>query len=237
MVLFLLSAGCGPSPAEHALEAAAPAEFAGWRAARAASEAARRNVEPTLLEACRQAQEELAAAKRMGQDLDALTNALKAARGFLYAMRYLENPPFDRRWEIREQVAQFSDATRSLYAELDALEQKSDLYEPADLLAIRDLLEPPPEVSDSSGPEAQARAEKAVDTLEAMVDAGLLEFESLIAGDAPVWAALSATETDAVLALEAAEEAGREALARLMLAAPAAWTAFEAAARADSGQK
>ena len=90
LVFLLLLAGCGPRLAEQALEAAAPAEYAAWRAAELAAEAARRKVDPTVLEKRHEAGEQLAVlepqAEQVIRESSTLARAAEAAAAYSDAM-------------------------------------------------------------------------------------------------------------------------------------------------------
>ena len=256
-VVFLLwSGGCGPSPAEQALEAAAPAEYAAWRAAELATEAARWKVEPAELEKRHQAGEQLAVlepqAEQLIRESSALARAAEAAAAYSDAMWAAENARLRvvnaRDHEVLNQSGHYVEKLDRLIVATEVWAETYETiltdisipkllnpfeFQAADMDKLIEALNRQEAVRrrtapGMTGPEAQAAAQEVVDVLVALTNEALAQTESVATARDAAREAWEAVGSDAVLIFEASELAGQEAMDRLKMAAPAAWAAFEA---------
>ena len=240
------------------MEAAAPAEYAAWRAAELAAEAARRKVDPTVLEKRHEAGEQLAVlepqAEQVIRESSTLARAAEAAAAYSDAMWAAEkarlsvvNGPAHE--VLNKSGPEYVEALDRLIAATEAWIKAhqtilTDIsipklldpfgFQTADVDRLIEALNRQEAVRrrtapQMTGPEAQSAAQDIVDVLVALTNEALAQTESVAAARDAAREAWEVAGSDAVLIFEASELAEQEAVERLKMAAPAAWAAFEAA--------
>lgn len=244
------------------MEAAAPAEYAAWRAAELAADAAHRKVDPAVLAKRREAGEQLAVlephAEQAIKESSALARATEAAAAYSDAMWAAENARLHvvngpASEVLRKSGPEYVEALDRLIAATEAwIEAQETIltdisiprlldpfgFQTADVDRLIEALNRQEAVRrrtapENTGPEAQAATQEVVDVLVGVTNEALAQTESVAAARDAAREAWEVAGPDAVLILEASELAEQEAVGRLKVAAPAAWAAFEAASLAE----
>ena len=230
-VALVLVTACGAnrSPAESALEAAAPVEFAAWRAAGAALELARQEAGQEALAARADASTALARAEDEVAHAISLRNEATlvrpAAAAYLEAKKAWEDA--GAAFKAAELLGSVGDGLRALNAQIEALARVMATAE-----AALDTLDPAGSLAET----AEAKGVDPADLLGAEAEAAVARADFALRAEAEASSAAMAAQrtwkiagSATVQAFEAAERVEVDARSRLQQAAPAAWEAYVAA--------
>lgn len=233
-------------------------EYASWRAAQSAAEAAHRKLDPAVLAKRREAGEQLAVleplAERAIQESSALARAAEAATAYSDAMWTAENARLrvangPANAVLSKSGPEYVEALDRLIAATGAWVEAQETiladisiprlldpfrFEIAEMDRLTEALARHQVVTErtrpqTTGPEVQASLQDLVEVLVALTNEALAQTASAAAERNAAREAWGAAGTEAVVVFEASELAEREALERLKMAAPAAWAAFETA--------